>query len=124
MRSLLSVGFNSSPSCLTEIILQQLRLVVLFVIGVGGVVLNRTNIIMVVLMSLELALLSVSLNFIIFSVCLGDLIGQIFAIFILIIAACESSIGLAIIAVSCTRTVSVPHERCQGQLRLTGLTML
>ena len=50
-------------------------------------------------MSLELALLSVSLNFIIFSVCLGDLIGQIFAIFILIIAACESSIGLAIILV-------------------------
>ena len=63
---------------------------VLFVIGEGGVVLNRTNIV-VVLMSLELALLSVSLNFIIFSVCLGDLIGQIFAIFILIIAACESS---------------------------------
>ena len=52
---------------------------VLFVIGVEGVVLNRTKIV-VVLMSLELALLSVSLNFIIFSVCLGNLIGQNFAI--------------------------------------------
>ena len=70
----------------------------MFVIGVGGVILNRTNIV-VVLMSLELTLLSVSLNFIIFSVCLGDLMGQIFAIYILIIAACESSIGLAIILV-------------------------
>ena len=50
-------------------------------------------------MSLELSLLSVSLNFITASVCLGDIIGQIFAIFILVIAACESSIGLAIILV-------------------------
>ncbi|CAN0253308.1 unnamed protein product [Ectocarpus sp. 13 AM-2016] len=49
----------------------------LFIIGVGGVILNRTNIV-VVLMSLELALLSVSLNFIIFSACVRDLTGQIF----------------------------------------------
>ncbi|CAN0011731.1 unnamed protein product, partial [Ascophyllum nodosum] len=87
---------------------------VLFVIGVGGVVLNRTNIV-VVLMSLELALLLVSLNFIIFSVCLGDLIGQMFAIFILIIAACESSIGLAIILV---------YFRVRGSIRIDQASLL
>ncbi|CAN0460427.1 unnamed protein product, partial [Ascophyllum nodosum] len=87
---------------------------VLFVIGVGGVVLNRTNIV-VVLMSLEFALLSISLNFIIFSVCLGDLIGQIFAIFILIIAACESSIGLAIILV---------YFRVRGSIRIDQASLL
>nr|YP_011016983.1 NADH dehydrogenase subunit 4L [Lessonia nigrescens]WQB61661.1 NADH dehydrogenase subunit 4L [Lessonia nigrescens] len=86
----------------------------LFVIGVGGVVLNRTNIV-VVLMSLELALLSVSLNFIIFSACLGDLMGQIFAIFILIIAACESSIGLAIILV---------YFRVRGSIRIDQASLL
>nr|YP_009330414.1 Nad4L [Coccophora langsdorfii]ANS72186.1 Nad4L [Coccophora langsdorfii] len=80
----------------------------------GGVVLNRTNIV-VVLMSLELALLSVSLNFIIFSVCLADLIGQIFAIFILIVAACESSIGLAIILV---------YFRVRGSIRIDQASLL
>jgi len=86
----------------------------LFAIGIGGVVFNRTNIV-VVLMSLELALLSVSLNFIVFSVCLGDLIGQIFAIFILIIAACESSIGLAIILV---------YFRVRGSIRIDQASLL
>ncbi|CAN0449687.1 unnamed protein product [Ascophyllum nodosum] len=79
-----------------------------------GGCLNRTNIV-VVLMSLELALLSISLNFIIFSVCLGDLIGQIFAIFILIIAACESSIGLAIILV---------YFRVRGSIRIDQASLL
>lgn len=86
----------------------------LFIIGVGGVILNRTNIV-VVLMSLELALLSVSLNFIIFSACLGDLMGQIFAIFILVIAACESSIGLAIILV---------YFRVRGSIRIDQASLL
>lgn len=86
----------------------------LFIIGVGGVIFNRTNIV-VVLMSLELALLSVSLNFIIFSVCLDDLTGQIFAIFILVIAACESSIGLAIILV---------FFRVRGSIRLDQASLL
>ena len=66
-------------------------------------------------MSLELALLSVSLNFIICSVCLGDLMGQIFAIFILIIAACESAIGLAIILV---------YFRVRGIIRLDQASLL
>nr|YP_011007941.1 NADH dehydrogenase subunit 4L [Chorda asiatica]QWK44411.1 NADH dehydrogenase subunit 4L [Chorda asiatica]WBP69772.1 NADH dehydrogenase subunit 4L [Chorda asiatica] len=88
--------------------------VMLFVIGVGGVILNRTNIV-VVLMSLELALLSVSLNFLIFSVCLGDLMGQIFAIFILIIAACETSVGLAIILV---------YFRVRGSIRIDQASLL
>nr|YP_011008325.1 NADH dehydrogenase subunit 4L [Scytothamnus australis]WBP70296.1 NADH dehydrogenase subunit 4L [Scytothamnus australis] len=86
----------------------------MFVIGVGGVVFNRTNIV-VILMSLELSLLAVSLNFIIFSVCLDDLIGQIFAIFILIIAACESSVGLAIILV---------YFRVRGSIRLDQASLL
>nr|YP_011008360.1 NADH dehydrogenase subunit 4L [Sporochnus bolleanus]WBP70331.1 NADH dehydrogenase subunit 4L [Sporochnus bolleanus] len=86
----------------------------LFAIGVGGVVFNRTNIV-VILMSLELALLAVSLNFIVFSVCLDDLIGQIFAIFILIIAACESSIGLAIILV---------YYRVRGSIRIDQASLL
>jgi len=86
----------------------------LFVIGVSGVILNKTNIV-VVLMSLELALLAVSLNFLIFSVCLGDLIGQIFAVFILIIAACESSIGLAIILV---------YFRVCGSIRIDQASLL
>lgn len=67
-----------------------------FVIGLMGIVLNRKNI-LIILMSIELLLLSVNLNFAIFSIYLDDIIGQIFVIFILTVAAAESAIGLAII---------------------------
>ena len=70
----------------------------LFVIGVWGIFLNRKNII-IMLMSIELMLLAVNLNFIIFSVYLDDLLGQVFSIFILTVAAAEAAIGLAIIVV-------------------------
>jgi NADH-quinone oxidoreductase subunit K len=69
---------------------------ILFVIGVFGIFLNRKNII-VILMSVELMLLSVSINFIAFSAWLGDLHGQVFTMFILTVAAAESAIGLAIL---------------------------
>lgn len=71
---------------------------ILFFIGILGLVLNRKNII-ITLMALELMLLAVNLNFIIFSVYLDDIVGQVFVLFILTIAATESSIGLALLMV-------------------------
>lgn len=70
----------------------------LFVIGVCGIFLNRKNII-TILMSIELILLSVNINFVAFSVKLGDLTGQIFAMFVLTVAAAEAAIGLAILVI-------------------------
>jgi len=72
--------------------------IILFFIGLCGIMLNRKNIILM-LMSVELMLLAVNLNLIIFSVFLDDLIGQLFALFILTVAAAESAIGLAILVV-------------------------
>ena len=71
---------------------------ILFTIGVLGIFLNRKNVI-IILMSIELILLSVNINFIAFSSYLGDLSGQIFAMFILTVAAAEAAIGLAILVV-------------------------
>ena len=70
----------------------------IFIIGVSGIILNRLNI-LIILMCLELIFLSCNLNFIIFSVYLDDLYGQIFSLFILTVVAAESSIGLAILIV-------------------------
>ena len=70
----------------------------LFVIGVTGIFLNRKNII-TILMSIELMLLAVNINFVAFSVYLKDLTGQIFTLFILTVAAAEAAIGLAILVV-------------------------
>ena len=71
---------------------------ILFTIGVFGIFLNRKNVI-IILMSVELILLSVNVNFIAFSAYLGDLAGQVFAMFILTVAAAEAAIGLAIVVV-------------------------
>ena len=68
----------------------------LFLIGVFGIFLNRKNII-IILMSIELILLSVNINFVSFSYFLSDLTGQIFTLFILTVAAAEAAIGLAIL---------------------------
>ena len=68
----------------------------LFVIGIFGIFLNRKNVI-VLLMSIELMLLSVNINFVAFSRELGDAAGQIFVFFILTVAAAEAAIGLAIL---------------------------
>ncbi len=70
----------------------------LFTIGVCGIFLNRKNII-TILMSIELILLSVNINFVAFSVKLGDLTGQVFAMFVLTVAAAEAAIGLAILVI-------------------------
>ena len=71
---------------------------ILFTIGVFGIFLNRKNVI-VILMSIELILLAVNINFVAFSSYLHDLVGQVFALFILTIAAAEAAIGLAILVV-------------------------
>jgi len=70
----------------------------LFTIGIVGIFLNRKNVI-VILMSVELMLLAVNINFVAFSQKLGDLTGQIFALFVLTVAAAEAAIGLAILVV-------------------------
>ncbi len=71
---------------------------ILFTIGVFGIFVNRKNII-VILMSVELILLAVNINLVAFSSFLGDLVGQLFALFVLTVAAAEASIGLAILVV-------------------------
>ena len=71
---------------------------VLFTLGIFGIFLNRKNVI-VILMSVELLLLAVSINLVAFSAFLDDLVGQVFALVVLTVAAAESAIGLAIIVV-------------------------
>jgi len=71
---------------------------ILFTIGVFGIFLNRKNVI-IILMSIEVMLLAVNINFIAFSAFLGDLAGQVFVMFILTVAAAEAAIGLAILVV-------------------------
>lgn len=71
---------------------------ILFTIGIFGIFINRKNVI-VILMSVELILLSVNINLVAFSAFLGDLVGQVFALLVLTVAAAEASIGLAILVV-------------------------
>ena len=71
---------------------------ILFTLGVFGIFLNRKNVI-IILMSIELMLLAVNINFVAFSAQLGDLVGQVFAMFVLTVAAAEAAIGLAILVV-------------------------
>ena len=71
---------------------------ILFAIGIFGIFLNRKNII-IILMSVELMLLAVNINFVAFSMQLNNLVGQVFAMFVLTVAAAEAAIGLAILVV-------------------------
>jgi NADH-quinone oxidoreductase subunit K len=71
---------------------------ILFTIGVFGIFLNRKNVI-IILMSVELILLSVNINLVAFSSFLGDMVGQVFAMLVLTVAAAEAAIGLAILVV-------------------------
>ena len=87
---------------------------ILFLIGISGIILNRKNII-VMLMSIELMLLAVNLNFVIFSVYLDDVMGQLFAILILTVAAAESAIGLAILVV---------YYRVRGSVTVENINLL
>ncbi len=71
---------------------------ILFTLGIFGIFLNRKNVI-IILMSIELMLLSVNTNLVAFSAELGDLVGQVFAMFVLTVAAAEAAVGLAILVV-------------------------
>jgi NADH-quinone oxidoreductase subunit K len=71
---------------------------ILFTLGIFGIFLNRKNVI-VILMSIELILLSVNINFVAFSAFLNDIVGQIYALLVLTVAAAEAAIGLAILVV-------------------------
>ena len=71
---------------------------ILFTLGVFGIFLNRKNVI-IIMMSIELILLAVNLNLVAFSAFLGDLVGQVFALVVLTVAAAEAAIGLAILVV-------------------------
>ncbi len=87
---------------------------VLFTLGVVGIIVNRKNII-VILMSVELILLSVNINLVAFSAYLGDLTGQVFALFILTVAAAEAAIGLAIL---------VTYFRNRGTIAVEDVNMM
>jgi NADH-quinone oxidoreductase subunit K len=87
---------------------------ILFTIGIAGIILNRKNII-VILMSVELILLSVNINLVSFSTFLGDLTGQVFALFILTVAAAEAAIGLAIL---------VTYFRNRGSIAVDDVNMM
>jgi NADH-quinone oxidoreductase subunit K len=86
----------------------------LFFFGLAGIFLNKNNA-LVLLMSIELLLLSINFNFLILSSYLDDRFGQIFAVFVLTVAAAESSIGLAILVV---------YYRLQGTIALEQINLL
>ncbi len=86
----------------------------LFTLGVAGIILNRKNVI-VILMSVELILLSVNLNLVAFSATLHDLTGQVFALFVLTVAAAEAAIGLAIL---------VTYVRNRGTIAVEDINMM
>jgi NADH:ubiquinone oxidoreductase subunit K len=87
---------------------------ILFIIGILGIVVNRKNLI-ILLMSIELMLLSLNFSFIISTIILDDLIGQIFSLYILVVAAAESAIGLSIL---------VAYYRVRGTISVQYLNLL
>ena len=87
---------------------------ILFTLGVFGIFLNRKNVI-IILMSIELMLLAVNINLVSFSVYLNDLVGQVFAMFVLTVAAAEAAIGLAILVV---------YFRNRGSISVENVNMM
>ena len=87
---------------------------ILFTLGIFGIFLNRKNVI-VILMSLELMLLAVNINFVAFSTHLGDLVGQVFTMIVLTVAAAEAAIGLAILVV---------YFRNRGSIAVEDINMM
>ena len=87
---------------------------ILFALGIFGIFVNRKNVI-VILMSIELMLLSVNLNLVAFSTHLNDLVGQVFAMFVLTVAAAEAAIGLAIL---------VEFFRNRGSIAVEDINMM
>jgi NADH-quinone oxidoreductase subunit K len=88
--------------------------IVVYIIGIIGALFNYRNI-LIILMCIELILLSITLNFIVFSTYLDDFYGQIFSIFILTVAAAESAIGLAVL---------ILYYRIRGNISITQPTIL
>ena len=82
---------------------------ILFVTGIFGIFVNRKNVI-IILMSIELMLLAVNINLVAFSAHLGDLVGQVFALFVLTVAAAEAAIGLAILVCFFRNTGTIAVE--------------
>ncbi|WP_350334086.1 NADH-quinone oxidoreductase subunit NuoK [Coralliovum pocilloporae] len=87
---------------------------ILFTLGVFGIFVNRKNVI-IILMSIELILLSVNINLVAFSAFIGDLVGQIFALMVLTVAAAEAAIGLAIL---------VTFYRNRGTIAVEDINMM
>ncbi|MBC92419.1 MAG: NADH-quinone oxidoreductase subunit NuoK [Rhodospirillaceae bacterium] len=87
---------------------------ILFTLGIFGIFLNRKNVI-IILMSIELMLLAVNINLVSFSVYLNDLVGQVFAMFVLTVAAAEAAIGLAILVV---------YFRNRGSISVENVNMM
>ena len=87
---------------------------ILFTLGIFGIFLNRKNVI-IILMSIELMLLAVNINLVAFSTHLNDLVGQIFAMFVLTVAAAEAAIGLAILVV---------YFRNRGSIAVEDINMM
>jgi NADH-quinone oxidoreductase subunit K len=86
----------------------------LLVLGIFGIFLNRKNVI-VILMSIELILLAVNINLVAFSAALGDLVGQVMAMFVLTVAAAEAAIGLAIVLI---------YFRNRGSIQVEDVTLM
>lgn len=87
---------------------------IMFLLGIWGIFLNRKNII-IMLMSIELMLLAVNFNFVLFSVYLDDMMGQVFALFVLTVAAAESAIGLALLVI---------HYRVRGTVAVEFINLI
>jgi len=87
---------------------------ILFTLGMFGIFLNRKNVI-IILMSIELMLLAVNINLVAFSAHLGDLVGQIFSMFVLTVSAAEAAIGLAILVV---------YFRNRGSIAVEDINMM
>ncbi len=87
---------------------------ILFTIGIFGIFLNRKNVI-IIMMSVELILLSVNINLVAFSTALNDLVGQVFALLVLTVAAAEAAIGLAIL---------VTYYRNRGTIAVDDITLM
>lgn len=86
----------------------------LFLLGIWGIFMNRKNI-LVMLMSIELMLLAVNMNFLVFSVYLDDVLGQVFALYVLTVAAAESAIGLALL---------VMYYRIRGSIQVEYINLI
>ncbi len=87
---------------------------IIFTIGIFGIFLNRKNVI-VIMMSVELMLLAVNINLVAFSTALNDLVGQVFALLVLTVAAAEAAIGLAIL---------VTYFRNRGTIAVDDITLM